>query len=127
MIRGAVGGAATSSSTIRSRCRRCPLAALPPLLVLELLGRYRPELESSEAEALARLAEGSIGRAIELGDAGGLALYRSLLDMFAQIPRLDIPALYAFADKLARPDAEDAYRASEELLSKFLTRIVVGL
>jgi DNA polymerase-3 subunit delta' len=113
--------------TIRSRCRRCRLAALPQPLVLELLERYRPELESSEAEALARLAEGSIGRAIELGNAGGLALYRSMLDMFAQIPRLDIPALHAFADKLARPDADDAYRASEELLSKFLTRIVVGL
>ena len=111
--------------TIRSRCRRCPLAALPQPLVLGLLGRYRPELESPGAEVLARLAEGSIGRAIELGDAGGLALYRSMLDMLTQIPRLDIPALHAFADKLARPDAEDAYRASEALLSQFLARMVI--
>ena len=111
--------------TIRSRCRRCPLAALPQPLVVELLERYRTGLESSEAEALARLAGGSIGRAIELGDAGGLALYRSMLDMFAQVPRLDILGLHAFADKLARPDAEDAYRASEELLSQFLARMVV--
>src|SRR5262249_39603743 len=96
-------------------------------LVLELLGRHRPELESSEAETLARLAEGSIGRAIELADAGGLALYRSMLDMVAQIPRLDIPGLHPLADQLVRPDAEDAYRASEELLSQFLSRMVVGL
>src|SRR6516165_3038810 len=111
--------------TIRSRCRRCRLAALPQPLVLELLERYRPELESSQAEALARLAKGSIGRAIELADAGGLALYRSMLGMFAQIPHIDIAALHAFADKLARADAEDAYRASEELLSEFLARMVI--
>ena len=48
-----------------------------------------------------------------------------MLSMFAQIPRLDIPGLHAFADKLVRPDAEDAYRASEELLSQFLARMVV--
>jgi len=48
-----------------------------------------------------------------------------MLDMLTQIPRLDIPALHAFADKLARPDAEDAYRASEALLSQFLARMVI--
>lgn len=111
--------------TIRSRCCRYALAALRQPMVLELLGRYRPELESSEAEALARLAEGSIGRAIALSDAGGIALYRSSLGILAQIPRLDVAGLHAFADKLARPDAEDAYRASEELLSQFLARMVV--
>ena len=111
--------------TIRSRCRRRMLAALPQPLVLELLGRYRPELAGLEAEALARLAEGSIGRAIALADAGGLALYRSILDMLAQIPRLDVAGLHAFADKLARPDADDAYRASEELLPQFLARMIV--
>jgi DNA polymerase III subunit delta' len=112
--------------TIRSRCRRCPLAALSQPLVLELLERYRPELAESEAATLARLTRGSIGRAIELADAGGLALYHSILDMLGQIPRLDIAGLHAFADKLVRPDGEDAYRASEELLSQFLVRMVVG-
>src|SRR6516164_3743265 len=34
--------------TIRSRCRRCPLAALPQPLVVEPLERYRTGLESSE-------------------------------------------------------------------------------
>ena len=113
--------------TIRSRCCRCPLTTLPQHLVLDLLGRYRPDLGAPEAEALARLGEGSIGRAIELADAGGVALYRTMLDVLGQIPRLDIAGLYAFAEKLARPDAEDAYRASEDLLSQFLARMIVGL
>jgi DNA polymerase III subunit delta' len=111
--------------TIRSRCRRRTLAELSQPLVLDLLARYRPELAGSEAEALARLAEGSIGRAIALAEAGGLALYRSILDMLAQIPRLDVAGLHAFADKLARSDADDAYRASEELLPQFLARMIV--
>ena len=110
--------------TIRSRCRHFPLSALARPLVLQLLTQYRPELPRLEAEALARLAEGSIGRAIELADAGGLALYQSLLGILAQAPRIEVAELHAFADKLARPDAEEAYRASQELLSQFLARMV---
>jgi DNA polymerase III subunit delta' len=110
--------------TVRSRCRRFRLAALPRPVVLQLLGQYRPELAKPEAEALAGLAEGSIGRAIELADADGLALYRSIVEMLMQVPRLDLARLYALADRLARPEAEDAYRASEELLSRFLARMV---
>ena len=110
--------------TIRSRCRRFPLTALPRPVVLRLLGQYRSGLAKPEAEAVAELAEGSIGRAIELADAGGLALYRSVLDLLSQSPRVDIVQLHAFADRLARPEAEDSYRAAEALLSQFLARMV---
>jgi DNA polymerase-3 subunit delta' len=110
--------------TVRSRCRHFPLIPLAHALVLQLLGQYRPELAQSEAEALAGLAEGSIGRAIELADTGGLALYRSILGILAQVPRVEVAELHAFADKLARSDAEEAYRASEQLLSQFLGRMV---
>jgi len=110
--------------TVRSRCRQVPLPGLPRRIVLQLLSRYRPELVKTEAESLARLAEGSIGRAIELAEAGGLALYESMLGILAQVPRVDVAEVYAFADKLARPDAEEAYRAAEELLAQFLARMV---
>jgi DNA polymerase-3 subunit delta' len=110
--------------TVRSRCRHFPLATLPRPVVLQLLEQYRPELARSEVEALAGLAEGSIGRAIELADAGGLALYQSLLGILAQAPRIDVAELYAFADKFARPDSDAAYRAGAELLSQFLARMV---
>jgi DNA polymerase-3 subunit delta' len=109
--------------TIRSRCRRFPLAALAAPVVVQLFGKYRPELAKAEAEALAELAGGSIGRAIELADAGGLALYRSVLDLLSQIPRIDVARLHVFADSLARPEAEEAYRAGEELLSQLLARM----
>ena len=39
---------------------------------------------------------------------------------------IDVARLHAFADQLARADAEDAYRASGELLSRFLARMIAG-
>jgi DNA polymerase III subunit delta' len=101
--------------TIRSRCRRFPLYPLERPLVTRLLRRYRRELAQPEAEALAALSDGSIGRALELAEAGGLALYRSILEILSQIPRLDVIRLHAFADQLARADAEEAYRGAQEL------------
>ena len=109
--------------TIRSRCRRLEMAALPLALTTQLLCRYRPQLDQTEADALAALSGGSIGRALELADAGGLGLYRSLIELLGQMPEIDLVQLYALADRLARADAEEAYRASEELLPQFLARL----
>jgi len=111
--------------TIRSRCRRFPLDPLARALVTRRLRHYRPELGQSEAEGLAALSEGSIGRALDLAEAGGLGLYRSVLEILLQIPRLDVLRLHAFADQLARADAEDAYRVGGELLLQLLSRITV--
>ncbi|HJU19937.1 MAG TPA: DNA polymerase III subunit delta', partial [Stellaceae bacterium] len=112
--------------TIRSRCRRFVLAAPEPGLVRQLILRHRPELDASEAAALAELAEGSVGRALELADAGGLALYRSLVEILASLPAVDLPALHAFADRLARPEAEEGFRTAADLLGQFLARLAAG-
>ena len=112
--------------TIRSRCRRFPLVPLARALVTQLLRRYRPELAQPEVEALAALSDGSIGRGLELADAGGLALYRSVLEILSRTPRLDVIRLDAFADQLARADAEDAYRVGGELLLQLLARMTAS-
>jgi DNA polymerase-3 subunit delta' len=112
--------------TIRSRCRRFAVRSLKPAVVAQLVERYRPNLAKPEAAALAALAEGSIGRALELADCEGLVLYRSVIDLLSQAPRIDVAALHAFADQFARADAEDAYRTGAELLSQFLARTAAG-
>ncbi|MGH7053327.1 MAG: DNA polymerase III subunit delta' [Stellaceae bacterium] len=118
--------------TIRSRCRRMPLMALAPLLVRRLLAQYRPDLAAPEAGALAALAEGSIGRALELADADGLALYHALIEIIAPPvdaargagrPALDLARLHAFADRLVRPESEDGYRMATELLTEMPARL----
>lgn len=112
--------------TVRSRCRRIVLTPPPLPLAAERLRRCRPRLDPPEAAALAGLSGGSIGRAVELADAGGLALYREVIELIGQAPAIDLSRLHTLTDRLARADGEDAARASEELLSQLLARVAAG-
>lgn len=112
------------AATIRSRCCRLALRPLAEDTVAALLARHAPTLGAADAAALARLAEGSIGRALGLAEADGLALYRELIALVAPLPGVDIPALHKLADRLARPDAEAAYRTTIDLLTWWLARMV---
>ena len=110
--------------TIRSRCRILALKPLATGVVLEALERYRPDLPPGDRAALAELAEGSIGRALDLAASGGLGLYRSLVKLLDRLPELDGAALHAFADQLQRGEGEDAFRQVAELLPGWLARMV---
>jgi len=110
--------------TIRSRCRILALRPLPNALVMEALERYRPDLSLGDRQMLARLADGSIGRALDLDAAGGIPLYRSLVKLIAQLPDLDGAQLHALADNVLRGDSEDAFRLMSELLPGWLARMV---
>ena len=50
-----------------------------------MLRDYLPELGPAEDAALARLADGSIGRALELAGEGGLELYREIVELLAAL------------------------------------------
>jgi len=109
--------------TIRSRCRRFPLAPLTPTIVRALLHRYRPELDAETAATVTALAEGSIGRAFDLAAADGVALYRAALTLLSRDAGIDPAALHAFADRLARSEAEEAYRVVEAAVSQLLAQL----
>ena len=109
--------------TIRSRCRALAMRPLAEDTALALLSRHRPGLAPLEAAALARLAEGSPGRALRLADAGGLALYGEIVGLLAG-GGLDVAALHGLAERVARPNARDAYGALMELLSQWITGLV---
>ncbi|HVI50212.1 MAG TPA: DNA polymerase III subunit delta' [Candidatus Sulfotelmatobacter sp.] len=100
--------------TIRSRCRRLVLRPLADDQVTLLLRRSNPDLPEADAQALARLADGSIGKAQALAAEGGLELYREMVGLLGGLPRLDIPAVHGFADKVAKGD--DAFRTVTDLL-----------
>ena len=92
--------------TIRSRCRRLALKPLDDDTVVKLLGEHAPDTKPEERLALARLAEGSIGRALELSSAGSLELYREMVEVLATLPDLDMPRLHGFAERFARRGEE---------------------
>jgi len=112
--------------TIRSRCRRFRLEAPAPAPATLLLRRYRPQLDAVEAAGLIALTGGSIGRALALADGGGLDLYRSLVEILAGLPRLEISRLHAFVDNLSGAEAESAYLTVGGLLSQCLARIAAA-
>ena len=113
--------------TIRSRCRRFPLAPLPPSIVSRLLETLPARSAERRMPPLwSRLAEGSIGRALDLAEAGGVELYERSWHC-CRASRASIPPrCMRLADRLARAEADDAYRAVEELLSHVLGEIAVG-
>ena len=112
-------------ATIRSRCRRLTLKPLADERLAALLAAQCPGLGGADGETLARLAEGSMGRALTLVREDGLDLHRDLLALLQGLPALDVVAVHAFGDRLARADAEQAFRVAADLLRGWLGRLVV--
>jgi DNA polymerase-3 subunit delta' len=104
--------------TIRSRCRRLMLRPLPAETVARLLIRQRPDLGPTEAAAVARIAEGSIGQALDLVEREGLSLYRDMIELLGKLPKIDVAALHGFADKVGGD--EEKSRTVEALFLRWL-------
>lgn len=110
--------------TVRSRCRRLTLGPLDERVMEELLGRYSPGLAEADRRLLIRIAEGSIGRALEIAAAGGLDLYRNIAGQLLQLPKLDAVALHGLGDRLGHKDAADLFRLATELLAAWIGRLI---
>lgn len=110
--------------TIRSRCRRLPLRPLAATTVSDLLERYRRDLGPRDRADLVELGEGSIGRALELAEEGGVDLHRRLLALLEKLPAVDGAALQGFADRVARWGADDAWYAFADLMPATLARVI---
>ncbi len=111
--------------TIRSRCRTlhmAPLEAEDVAAILEVSDIE--EVSESDRFAMARLSEGSAGRALSIADGGGLDLYRDIVALLMELPRLNIKNLHKLADKIARRGADDAWTTGIDLLSDWLHRLV---
>ncbi|MDR3435457.1 DNA polymerase III subunit delta' [Telmatospirillum sp.] len=104
--------------TIRSRCRRLVLQPLSEDVLVTLLRRFQPDMDETDVQSVARLAEGSIGKALALAADGGLALYRDMVGLIGAWPRLDVGALHSFGDKVAKGD--DSFRTFSDLFSGWL-------
>lgn len=107
--------------TIRSRCRRLTLKPLSGGTVAELLSRYRPD--AGDADVLARLGCGSIGRALSLAEEGGLALYHDLMGLLESLPDLDPGALHGLGQRAAKSDT--AFRVLSDLVKEWLGRLIL--
>ena len=103
--------------TIRSRCRSLPMRPMPDEDVSRLLEERKPDLPTEERALLVQLAEGSIGRALALADAGGVDLYRGMIGLIARLGRVDPISLHTLADTFARKGAERDFDTFRQLFS----------
>ena len=110
--------------TIRSRCRTLQLNPLNDDIIIDLMKKYAPDSSENEALGLAKLAEGSFGRALSLYEEGGLDLHAELLKLLGTLPQLDVEALHKLGDKMARAGADDAFRTLGDLLRWWLGRLI---
>ncbi len=108
--------------TIRSRCRKMVLRPLPDDAVANIVAARAAELGPDDARILARLAEGSVGRALELAEQGGLAFHGQVMALLETLPNLDGAAMHALGDAAARTDA--AFDAVAGLVRWWLGRLI---
>ena len=109
--------------TIRSRCRTLRLGALDPVDLSGALTQSGGTISPPDVQAMAELAGGSVGEAYRLTNQDGLAVYASLIRLFATLPRLDRPGALTLAEAAAGRGAENQFDLIITLVDLFLARI----
>jgi DNA polymerase-3 subunit delta' len=110
-------------ATIRSRCREL---RLPPLGADDLAAALAAtgEVPAPDiAAALADLAGGSVGEALQLLHLDGLAIYRDIVAVCETAPRYDRPRAIALANSAAGPANAQRYELILRLIELFLARL----
>ena len=110
--------------TVRSRCRTLHLRPLSEDQVGAIIAQQKPDLPEPDRQLLTRLADGAPGWALDLAEAGGLDLYRSLIGLLDSLPTLDTVQLHKTADRFAPASGETAYRTFVSLLQWWLGRAI---
>ena len=100
--------------TIRSRCRRLRMGRLGDAALEQLLAIYLPEQPQEQRERLAGLAEGSIGRALQLAETGGIPAAELVSRLLDALPRPPAMMSDEITDLLGR--TEDAFTNFMDLL-----------
>ncbi|MEJ1159182.1 DNA polymerase III subunit delta' [Prosthecomicrobium sp. N25] len=100
--------------TIRSRCRRLGLQPLSEETVVEGLRGlgFAERTDASTMAAAARIAEGSLRRAILMIESDGVALHRRIDAIMARLPTVDLRELHKLADEVAGRGADEAFETA---------------
>jgi DNA polymerase III subunit delta' len=107
--------------TIRSRCRRLALKPLAEVDLSALLAAAGPADGEEDLARAIRLAEGSVGRALEFLSKDGQETARDVLDFLDRLPHYDRRAMQALAERLGRRGGEAGYRLGTALLLDWIS------
>ncbi|MBL24344.1 MAG: DNA polymerase III subunit delta' [Rhodospirillaceae bacterium] len=113
--------------TIRSRCSQLDLK---PLATDQIVAHLRSlgGLEEGNLEAVAKLSRGSIGKALQLVEGNGFALYEALHRAASGLPNLDMMSVHALGDLVSRrkADTEDGFPILVNLIVDWLAALVLS-
>lgn len=110
-------------ATIRSRCRRVLLRPLSDAVLAQLADRLLPEMPATDAAVLRPLAEGSIGRLLQLAAHDGLTAHRWLAEVFAAMAAGEGDRLPALIAETRTGGDEDSFRVVAHVLTWWLRQI----
>lgn len=108
--------------TIRSRCRTLTMGRLAEGDMEALLQKAAPSLLDKERAVLISMAEGSIGRAIQLVEEGGLETLDDILAILNDWESWDWPYIHRLSNALSRKD--ESYKAFARILEWIVSSIV---
>lgn len=110
--------------TIRSRCRMLKLPDLDDGTIGELLQFYNVELNPDERDIILFLGQGSFARALEVIDVEGLEIYKKMVALLYQTPRISRDDIHKFGGELALKAVESKYIFFTEQYLAILSRLI---
>ena len=110
--------------TIKSRCSKLVLRPLDENNLICLLRRYRPDLEEKEIKGIARIASGSIGKALAYADGNALDMYEGLQKIVFSGAGFKLSELLDWVDTAVA--SEESFSLAQELILKFCSDNIVG-
>ena len=117
--------------TIRSRCRTISLAKLADTDLKRAVGDAIAAIDGEpiadgQWPKLISLADGSVRRALSLGNGDGLKVYDRIEALLSLMPKVDWTLAHALSDEFAATAAEQKYEAFFDLLLDILARTIRG-
>lgn len=112
--------------TIRSRTQLINFQPLQGDVLQQLIQKQGYGLSPQDAQTLTALCEGSIGKATEYMEQGGLETLAQILELLQYHPYWDWEKIHAIADNLARPGADQAYNTFTRLMCWLFSKLCVG-
>ena len=110
-------------ATARSRCRKLILRPLSDRVLGDLMAQFVPDLPLEDAAFLRELADGSIGRVLQLAKHDGLTVCRSLRAFFHALSNNDRKTLMASVANSGLGADEEGFRVASHILLWWVRRI----
>jgi DNA polymerase III subunit delta' len=103
------------------------LKPLTPTQVTEAISGLSG-LEPAQLDKIALLSRGSIGKAIQLANGDGMALYEAMHRAAKSLPSVDMSSVHALGDLVSRRKADDSDRFPilVNLISEWLASLVLS-